>query len=156
MEDKYLLAVETKPHNYFPIDLLDLNISPKYPIYKIEELDSFTLKYTTKEILQSIREANLLELAPTMPLVVVYKENNGVRKTEPLTKDNSYDMWAKLKKMYNDKNSLNMIYNFLKNKVGDQELSNLKSSQNIEEFLSHFASIPYIIQRKLYLYLYEK
>lgn len=156
MDNKSYLAVETKPNNYFPIDLLDLKITPGYTIIGLDELDNFTLKYTIKEIRESIKEANLLEINNDMPLVVIYNEKNSVRKAMPLTKDNNYDMYSKLRDKFSDKSYLNNIYNFLNNKIDSVELSKLKNSSNIEEFLTILASLPYLTQRKLYLYLYEK
>ena len=41
-------------------------------ISSLEELDAFTLKFTKKEIIDSIKEANLLEINNTMPLVIIY------------------------------------------------------------------------------------
>lgn len=156
MDNRYYLAVETKPNNYFPIDLLDLKISPSYPIIKLEELDNFTLKYTIKEIRDAIKEANLLNINDDMPLVIIYKEKEMVRKALPLTKDNNYDMYSKLKEKFSDKSYMNMIYNFLNKKVASDNLIKLKNSSTLEEFLNILANIPYLTQRKLYLYLYEK
>lgn len=156
MDNKYYLAVETKPNNYFPIDLLDLKIAPSYPIIKLEELDNFTLKYTIKEIRDAIKEANLLNINDDMPLVIIYKEKEMVRKALPLTKDNNYDMYSKLKEKFSDKSYMNMIYNFLNKKVASDNLTKLKNSSTLEEFLNILANIPYLTQRKLYLYLYEK
>ena len=51
MENKYYLAVEVKPKNYFPINLLDLKISNHFTTTNLEELDAFTLKFSKKEIM---------------------------------------------------------------------------------------------------------
>ena len=51
MEDKYYLAIETKPKNFFPINLADLNIAKNFTTWKLEELDNFTLKFTEEEII---------------------------------------------------------------------------------------------------------
>ena len=156
MGDKYYLAIETKPKNYFPINLLDLNISKNFNTFKLEELDRFTLNYTKEEIIKSIKEANLLEVNEYMPLIVIYYEKNVIRKAEALTKDINFNLWEDIKKNYKDKNYLNKIYNFLNNKIDSNMLKILKSSNNLQDFLTIISNLPYITQRKLYFYLYEK
>ena len=155
MENKYYLAVEVKPKNYFPINLLDLKISNHFTTSSLEELDAFTLKFTKKEIIDSIKEANLLEINDTMPLVIIYYENKNTRKIDALTKDNNYDMWGLLNEKALDKVFVNKVVNFLNKKIDQSSLEKIKNSQTREEFLNNIGYLPYLIQRKLYLYLYE-
>lgn len=156
MDNKYYLAIEKAPNNYFPINLLDLNISSNFTTYKIEELDNFTLKYTKKEILNSIKEANLLNITSNMNLVIIYSEKNVIRKSAVLTKDNYYDMWEYIKKNYENKEFINKIYNFLASKINTSFLEEIKNPKNINNYLATLTLLPYFTQRKLYLYLYEK
>lgn len=155
MENKYYLAIETKPNNYFPINLLDTKIFSKNTT-KIEELDSLTLKYTKEEIIDAIKEANLLDVDYSMPLVIIYVEKEHTRKVEALTKDYSFDMWQDLKANYENKNYCNKIINFLNNKISEEELNNMKENKGNAEFLKNISELPYFIERKLYFYLYEK
>ena len=120
MENKYYLAVEVKPKNYFPINLVDLKMAD-YFTDDLEKLDAFTLRYTKKEIMNAIREANLLDVRDDHPLVVVYYENKNTRKVEALTKDYNYDMWKLLKDHFYDKVFFNKVVNFLNRKVSDEE-----------------------------------
>lgn len=154
MENKYYLAVEIKPHNYFPINLLDLSISD-ISTTKLDELDHFTLKFTKKEILDSIKEANLLDVTLDMPLIVIYYEKEDIRKIPVLTSDIKFDMWTYLKENYQNKRLLNKIDNFLKNKIDDATFKEIKSSNTLEEYLLSLSKLPYNIERKLYFYLYE-
>ena len=154
MENKYYLAIETKPNNYFPLNLLDIKLFNKTS-NKIEEIDSLTLKHTKKEIIEAIKEANLLEIDYDMPLVIIYVEKEKTRKVEALTKDNSFDMWESLKENYQDKNYCNKIINFLNNKISDDTLNILKNNKGQEEFLKIISELPYFTERKLYFYLYE-
>lgn len=154
MENKYYLAIETKPNNYFPLNLLDLKIFNKTS-NKIEEIDSLTLKYTKREIMEAIKEANLLEIYYDMPLVIIYVEKEKTRKVEALTKDNSFDMWNNLKENYQDKNYCNRIINFLNNKISEDALNTLKNNKGQEMFLKIISELPYFTERKLYFYLYE-
>lgn len=154
MENKYYLAIETKPNNYFPLNLLDLKIFNKTS-NKIEEIDSLTLKYTKKEIMEAIKEANLLEIDYDMPLVIIYIEKEKTRKVEALTKDNSFDMWNNLKENYQDKNYCNKIINFLNKKITEDTLNTLKNNKGQEMFLKIISELPYLTERKLYFYLYE-
>lgn len=156
MENKYYLAVETKPNNYFPVNLLDLNIAKNFTTFKLEELDNFTLKFTQAEIRKAIKEANLLDINEHMSLVIIYYEKNVVRKTSVLTKETYYDMWTYLQNNYQDKNLLNKIFNFLKNKIDNEALTKIKNSNNINDFLMLIAQLPYLVQRKMYFYLDEK
>ena len=154
MENKYYLAIETKPNNYFPLNLLDLKIFNKTS-NKIEEIDSLTLKYTKKEIMEAIKEANLLEIDYDMPLVIIYVEKEKTRKVEALTKDNIFDMWNNLKENYQDKNYCNKIINFLNKKITEDTLNTLKNNKGQEMFLKIISELPYLTERKLYFYLYE-
>ena len=156
MENKYYLAVETKPKNYFPIDLSNLSISNGFTSFQLAELDSFTLKFTKKDIMDSIKEANLLEIEDNMPLVIIYHEKEMVRKTEVLTKDIQFDLWQDIHQNFENKLYLNKIYNFLHKKIDDEDFNKLKKSLNEDVFLNEINHLPYMIQRKLYFYLYEK
>lgn len=154
MESKYYLAIEIKPNNYFPLNLSDIKIFNKTTT-KIEEIDSLTLKYTKKEIIDAIKEANLLEVEYEMPLIIIYIEKDKTRKVEALTKDNQYDMWQNLQEHYEDKNYCNKIINFLNNKISPEEISILKEHKGTKKFLNIISKLPYFIERKLYFYLYE-
>lgn len=155
MENKYYLAVEVRPKNYFPINLLDLKISGGFTSTNLEELDAFTLKFTKSEIMNAVKEANLLDVNDDMPLVVIYYENKYTRKIEALTKDYNYDMWKLLNDKYGDKVFLNKIINFLNHKVDEKIIEELKSVQDKIKFLKILGTQPYFVQRKLYFYLYE-
>ena len=155
MENKYYLAVEVMPKSYFPINLLDLKIAEHFTTTSLEEIDAFTLRFTKKEIMNSIKEANLLEVNDDMSLVVIYYENKYTRKIEALTEDYNYDMWSLLQEKYADKVFRNKIFNFLNKKISDEELLLIKNSKCLEDFLRGIGLLPYMIQRKLYLYLYE-
>lgn len=155
MENKYYLAIEVRPKNYFPINLFDLKIFKGKSTTNLEELDSLTLPFTKKEIMDDIREANLLEVRDDMPLVVIYYENKYTRKLEALTKDYNYDMWKLLDERYGDKLFLNKLVNFLNHKIEDELLQKLKNVSSKEEFLKIMGNFSYFVQRKLYFYLYE-
>ena len=92
MENKYSLAIMIKPKNYFPINISDLKLGD-FNITNLEELDNFTLKFTSKEIKKAIMDANLLDITEDMPLVVIYYEKEVLRNIKALTKDISFDMW---------------------------------------------------------------
>ena len=155
MENKYYLAVEVRPKNYFPINLLDLKISGGFTSTNLEELDAFTLKFTKSEIMKAVKEANLLDVNDDMPLVVIYYENKYTRKIESLTKDYNYDMWGLLKEKYRDKIFLNKVVNFLNKRINDDILMKIKTCKDKVEFLNLIGYLPYTVQRKLYFYLYE-
>ena len=150
MEDKYYLAVETKPNNYFPIELLNLSIAKGFTTQLLEKLDNFTLQFTELEIREAIKEANLLEITDDMPLIVIYNEKGRMRKAHILTKDLDFDMWAYIRGHYSDKNFRNKIYNFLANKVSKEELELLKGHDMWEEFVRIISGFSYLVQRKLY------
>lgn len=156
MENKYYLAIETKPKNYFPIDLKNLNISKGFTSFNLAELDSFTLQFTKKEIIDSIKEANLLEIDDNMSLVIIYSEKNMVRKTEVLTKEIRFDLWQDINNHFENKLYLNKIYNFLSKKISEEQLTKIKQANSIHTFLKEINNLSYDIQRKLYFYLYEK
>lgn len=156
MENKYFLAVETKPNNYFPINLTDVKIFNGKTSTYLDELDHLTLAYTKEEIMLSIKEANLLDIDLEMPLIVLYYEKDKARKAPALTKDVSFDMWLEIKKNYHDKNYLNKIINFYNNKISKEELEKVKNTNNVEAFLYEISKLAYQDQRKLYFYLYEQ
>lgn len=154
MENKYYLAVEVRPNNYFPINLLDLKIAKGFNSTKLEELDAFTLKFKKEEIIEAIKDANLLNIDNSMPLVIIYYENKYTRKIEVLTKDKVYNMWDLLDKNYTDKRFVNKVINFINHKIDGELFNKIKLSSNKNEFLNNIGLMPYLVQRKLYLYLY--
>lgn len=154
MENKYYLAVETRPRNYFPINLNDLNIFNSSPT-SLDKLDALTLKFSKPEIFKAIKENNLLDIDLNMNLVIIYYENNNIRKIDALTKEINFDMWDFLKKNYNNKNVINKIYNFLNNKISEEEFKSIRESNDLEEFINNVSKLSYLNQRKLYFYLYE-
>ena len=156
MENKYYLAIEEKPNNYFPIDLRNLKIFHNRMTTSLEEIDALTLNFTKQEILEAIKEANLLDVQKTMPLVVIYYENKYTRKIEALTKEKKYDMWKLLDEKYQDKVFVNKIVNFLNHKIDDTKLEKLKVSRDKEEFLQVLGNLPYFMQRKLCFQLYRQ
>ena len=155
MDNQYYLAVEVKPKNYFPINLLDLKIANHFTTTDLEQLDAFTLQFSKKEILDAIREANLFDVTDSMPLVVIYYENKNTRKMDALTKEYNYDMWGLLKEKYGDKIFLNKVVNFLNKRIDDDILIKIKNCKDKVEFLNLIGYLPYTVQRKLYFYLYE-
>lgn len=154
MDNKYYLAIETKPNNYFPIDLLDVKIFNGVTSDNLETLDRLTLNFTKEEIMTSIKEANLLEIDMDMPLIVIYYEKDKKRKINALTKDCSFDMWDNISKNYDNKNYVNKIINFLTNNITEEEINKLKNTSNKQEFLLEISKLEYKVQRKLYFYLY--
>ena len=123
--------------------------------YTKEELDAFTLKFTKQEIIEAIKEDNLLDIAEPVNLFVIYYENKYTRKIDVLTKDRFYDMWKLLKEKYLDKAFVNKVVNFIRNKVDESMVLNIKNSETANEFLNNIGKLSYLMQRKLYLYLYE-
>ncbi len=154
MDNKYYLAIETKPNNYFPINLLDVKIFNGTTSDNLETLDRLTLNFTKEEIMTSIKEANLLEIDMDMPLIVIYYEKDKKRKINALTKDYSFDMWDNMSRNYDNKNYVNKIINFLTNNISEEEINKIKSVSNKQEFLLEISKLEYKVQRKLYFYLY--
>ena len=152
MVDKYFLAVKTRPNNYFPLNLEELK---KVYLTSLEELDNFTLQYTLEDIKKFITTNNLLELTENMKLVVIYYEKNEIREMPVLSQDIKFNMWQYLNDNAQNKRVINMIYNFLKNKT-DYDLTPLKNADEGFSLSKFVSNLPYILQRKLYFYLYEK
>lgn len=154
MHNKYYLAVEVTPKNYFPINLVDLNLS-KYPLTNLNELDTFSLKYTKDELMKIINDANVVDINEDTALVVIYYENKDIRKIPALTKDISFDMWTYLKDNYSDKQFINKVNNFLKTKIENDLFYKLNSSASLEEWIGVINNLSYDVIRKLYFYLDE-
>lgn len=154
MDNKYYLAIETKPNNYFPINLLDVKIFNGTTSDNLETLDRLTLNFTKEEIMTSIKEANLLEIDMDMPLIIIYYEKDKKRKINALTKDYSFDMWDNMSRNYDNKNYVNKIINFLTNNISEEEINKIKSVSNKQDFLLEISKLEYKVQRKLYFYLY--
>ena len=155
--ESYLYKSGIKKIEYYlkKYNLLDLKISGGFTSTNLEELDAFTLKFTKKQIMDAVKEANLLDVNENMPLVVIYYENKYTRKIEAFTKDYNYDMWKLLNDEYGNKVFLNKIINFLNHKVDKEIVDKLKNVQDKNEFLKILGTLPYFVQRKLYFYLYE-
>ena len=64
-------------------------------------------------------------------------------------------MWDLLKNKYTDKVFMNKVINFLNKKITEEELNKIKNSHTLTDFLNSIGYLPYLVQRKLYFYLYE-
>ncbi len=167
---KYLLAIERRPNDYIPISW---NLSLLYnqqDINSLEKIDKLTS--STDETLlkvQFISENLLSEECLDKPLVIIFEENERIRKLESsiVTMDEkeviepSY-IYNFLLNNIRQRKIMNRIYNKFKDKkVSDDLKSILKNINNYQGYkndifianLSKLFSLPYEEIRELGLFI---
>ncbi len=168
----YLLVYEKRPGDSMPVNISFFDDN-KYDYNHIENIDTFTKKYTEDELYNIVLNSNTI--GSDYLSGNIYIMENNKKRLKVIFKDtlNDFDLILFLKNNINDKQVLNVLYNKYTSLLGgiDNELKNgLKDILKVEvinskedekeltkikltHILYYINNLPYVKRRELELYL---
>lgn len=144
--------------DYALIDISKLDIGGNYKT--LNEIDTFTMKYTKEEIIDAIKRSNLVsEEYIHGSLVIADNQKHNPLKVIDKEFYNNFRIDEVLIKCINNKELLNNILNkFLsisKDNIIYNEFKNSLLNKNLEEAIDILFNLPYFNLRKYIIYLIE-
>ena len=157
IEQKYFLAMQAMPGDYAYIDVSKLKIANGFIPYSLSDIDSFTVSFTYDEIVNDIKEANIVS-SKYLNGKLVITDNQKHKPLEVLTKDiyNNFDLYLFLSENFDNKNLINTICTKYSAFVKDVPLSKLFKNSSSVEMANMIFKMPYLEQRKLMFYILDK
>lgn len=157
---KHFLALMKRPGDYLFIDISKLDIARFYEPHNLMEIDGFTMYFTSEEIIESIRRANIADEKYLKGKLVI-QDNQKHNPLEVVDKklfvDFRIDIFLESK--VNDKEIFNKIINKLMGITKDNGLvKNFKYSLengDLNTAIDLLDSINYLDQRKFIIYMLE-
>ena len=156
-EQKHFLAMQAMPGDSAYIDISALKLSNGYMPSSLVEIDSFTMHFTYDQIIEDIKEANIVSSKYLNGKLVIV-DNQKHNPLAVLTKDiyNNFDLYLFLTDNIDNKNLMNTIYNKYSAIVNDVPLSKVFKNSDALDMTNMILKLPYLEQRKLMFYLLEK
>lgn len=160
-EQKHFLALQDKPGDNIYIDISKLKIANHYCPSSLAEIDSFTMHFTTEEIMEAIRSENIVEERYLDGLLCIV-DNQKHNPIEVMTKDylDGFEIESFIRSIIGDKNLVNSLINKFgsvsKDEELTQELKNALNTNLIGQVMYIIFSLPYLTQRKYMVYLIEQ
>lgn len=155
MGNKYNLVLEALPGDFMPIDI-NLLVNNKYPLNfsKLENIDAWSKKYTMDEIINKIKDTNIVEekyLRGNLSII-----NERKYRFPVMTKDDIFQLDTFLYSKINDKQLMNKVINIYQKyeKKNVDELKQAIKDQDAALALNIILSLPYEKIRNIYYYLY--
>ncbi|MEG1506970.1 MAG: hypothetical protein RR478_05700, partial [Bacilli bacterium] len=145
---------------YIYIDISKLSISNGYLPVTLGEIDSFTMCFTKEEIMNAIIDANIAKDKYLNGKLCI-TDNQKHNPIDVITKDflNEFNINLFLKENIKNKNLMNNIVNKLVSLISDTNLiTSFKifiKNEDITGIENIIFSIPYLTERKLFIYLIE-
>lgn len=155
-EQKHFLALMARPGDYVFIDISKLDLANGYNPVDLAGIDSFTMCFSTTELMAAIKRANMASEKYLNGQLVI-QDNQKHNPIRIIDKDfyNVFLIEDYLKEKLKDKQELNKIINKFRSLVKNEELLEAFKSNNLEIALNELFSLPYLIQRKFIIYLIE-
>lgn len=157
-EQKHFLALMARPGDFVLIDISKLDISLGYQPNTLAELDTFTMSFSKAEILESIKRANMADDKYIHGNMVI--QDNQKHKPLLIIDKDFYDNFRIdlfLNAKMADKSASNTIINkFAAITKDPDKVDNFKNamrSNDLVEACNLIFELPYLIQRKLMVYL---
>ena len=161
MENNYFLALTLRKGDYKLIDISKLVISQYQNITGLAAIDSFTKRFTEEEIINSIKEANIVDKKYLKGKLVI-QDNNQHKPSQVLSKDyiKDFDLITFLITHIDNKQIMNnIIYKLSILEPNKIIIENIKLCLKAKDIVSAINiiiyKINYNIQRKFMLYLID-
>ena len=148
----YHLVLELKPGDFMPIDInILLNNNNNY--FSIEQIDSFTKKYTNEELLELIEKSNIVPKEYLNGKLHII--NNKKYRFEVLYKDTNFSFDNFFINNIKDKQKMNKFINiYLKySKENSNTLKDAINNEDVYSILSLLFMLSYEEVRNIYTYM---
>lgn len=148
----YYLVLEYRHGDFMPIDINLLNKS-NINFNEIKSIDNFTKKYSKEEIIDLIKENNLVPKEYLNGDLLII--NDKKYRYQLLTKNDSFALDTFIIDNISNKVVMNKLVNIYQ-KYTKENIDLLKktiNSQNIKDTLDVLLSLDYEILRNIYVYL---
>ncbi len=159
-EQKHFLSLMARIGDYIFIDISKLDIANGYNPTTLSDIDSFTMHFSTYEIINSIKRANLA-IDRYINGSLVIEDNQKHNPIKVIDKDfyNGFRIDLYLREKMKNKMEINNILNKFRSICKDEviEESFIKSikSNNLDLAVDILFNLPYLTLRKFIVYLIE-
>lgn len=153
MQMNYHLVLETRPGDFMPIDIKLIYADASYNYKAIEEIDSFTKKFTKEEIMIMITDSNTVPFEYLKGDLKVINDNKY--RYDVLYKTTDFSLDTFFERYISDKQMMNKFLNvYLKSKdIKKDEMKEAILNKNIEMVLKLLFELSYLDVRNIYTYL---
>lgn len=155
---RHFLALMSRPGDCVFIDISKLDIANGYNPTSLIELDTFTMCFSTSELLESIKRSNIADERYLNGKMVI-QDNQKHNPIEVIDRDfyDNFRIDLFLKDKMLDKNASNTIINKVAAIVKNDELAQAfkvsMRNNDLDEVCNIIFELPYLVQRKIIVFL---
>ena len=164
---QYFLSLERRPKDVKFINIANLHIANGYNPHNLKEIDSFTMYFTKEEIIDAIKEDNIVETEYQNGNLVI---QDALKKYHPLVvidKEfwHNFNLLNFLKEKLDNKEFINNVAYKLKNIMEKWQMDSMSIIENVNYFkkgmqennvnaaLNTILALDYNMQREFIVYL---
>ena len=149
----YHLVLENRPNDFMPIDINIIAKGKSYGFKSIEEIDSFTKKYSKEDIMVMITDSNIVPYDYLNGKLQIINDNKY--RYDVLYKTTTFSLDDFFTNNIANKRIMNKFLNiYLKcNESSSEEMKSAIKKENISEILDLIFKLPYLDVRNIYTYL---
>ena len=149
----YHLVLENRPNDFMPIDISIISNDKSYGFKSIEEIDSFTKKYSKEDIMVMISDNNIVPsdyLSGTLRII-----NDNKYRYDVLYNTTTFSLDDFFASNITNKQIMNKFLNiYLKsNKANADNMKKAIKEQDLSKILDLVFKLPYLDVRNIYTYL---
>lgn len=149
----YHLVLEARPGDFMPIDIKLLYKGKSFGYRTIEEIDSFTKKYTENDLMTMIGDNNIVPFNYLGGKLQIINDNRY--RYDVLYKTTTFSLDDFFASNIANKQIMNKFLNVYA-KSSEASVNDMKQaikSQNISDILNLLFKLPYLDVRNIYTYL---
>ena len=149
----YHLVLEYRPNDFMPIDINIISNDKSYGFKSIEEIDSFTKKYSKEDIMIMISDSNIVPYDYLNGKLKIINDNKY--RYDVLYKTTTFSLDDFFNQNIANKQIMNKFLNiYLKsNDANAESMKKAIKKQNIYEILNLVFKLSYLDVRNIYTYL---
>jgi hypothetical protein len=149
----YHLVLEYRPNDFMPIDIGIISKDKSYGFKSIEEIDSFTKKYSKEDIMVMISDNNIVPydyLSGNLRII-----NDNKYRYDVLYNTTTFSLDDFFASNITNKQIMNKFLNiYLKsNKANADNMKKAIKEQDLSKILDLVFKLPYLDVRNIYTYL---